>query len=89
MCSVGCLELCNKDYQDLGKEYSYEQSIKQESFFVLACYFDEATLRHVHIQGRNKTKKTMTFATIDVAIHNRYKDRRYLLGYLLMFQFRI
>jgi len=28
-------------------------------------------------------------ATFDIAIHNRYKDRRYLLGYLLMFQFRI
>jgi len=24
-----------------------------------------------------------------ITIHNRYKDRRYLLGYLLMFQFRI
>jgi len=42
------------------EEYSYEQSVKCESFFVLAFYFDEATLRHVHIQGRNKTKKTMT-----------------------------
>jgi len=28
-------------------------------------------------------------ATFDIAINNRYKDRRYLLGYLLMFQCRI
>jgi len=28
-------------------------------------------------------------ATFDIAIHNCYKDCRYLLGYLLMFQFRI
>ena len=28
-------------------------------------------------------------APFDIAIHNRYKDRKYLLGYLLMFQFRI
>ena len=28
-------------------------------------------------------------ATFDTAIHNRYKYRRYLLGYLLLFQFRI
>jgi len=25
--------------------------------FILAFYVDEATLRHVHIQGRNTTKK--------------------------------
>ena len=40
-------------------EYSYEQSVKYESFFVLAFYVDEVTLRHVHIQGWNTTKKTM------------------------------
>jgi len=28
-------------------------------------------------------------ATFDIAIHNRYEDRRYLLGYLLMFQLGI
>jgi len=28
-------------------------------------------------------------ATFDIAIHNRYTDRMYLLAYLLMFQFRI
>jgi len=27
---------------------------------VLSFYVDEVTLRHVHIQGRNTTKKTMT-----------------------------
>jgi len=27
---------------------------------VLAFYVDEATFRHVHIKGRNTTKKTMT-----------------------------
>jgi len=27
---------------------------------VLAFYVDEVTLRHVHIQGRNTTKKMMT-----------------------------
>jgi len=27
---------------------------------VLAFYVDEATLRHVHIQGQNTTKKTLT-----------------------------
>ena len=42
------------------REYSYGQSVKYESFFVLAFYVDEAALRHVHIQGRNTTKKTMT-----------------------------
>jgi len=35
---------------------------------VFAFYVDEATLRHVHIQGRNTTKKMMIF---DIAIHNR------------------
>ena len=39
-------------FNSLG-EYSYGQSVKYESFFVLACYVDEATLKHVHIQGRN------------------------------------
>jgi len=33
-------------------EYSYEQSVKYD--------VDEVTLRHVHIHGRNTTKKTMT-----------------------------
>jgi len=41
-----------KDYQDFSK-------FKYESFFVLAFYVDEATCRHVHIQGRNTTKKAM------------------------------
>jgi len=49
------LELCNKDYQDFGM-FNSEESVKYESFCVLACYVDEATLRHVHIQGRNTTK---------------------------------
>ena len=35
------------------EEYSYEQADKYESFFVLAFYFDEATLRHEHKQGCN------------------------------------
>ena len=60
------------------EEYSYEQSVKYESFFVLSFYVDEVTQ-----QRRRK------LATLDIAIHNLYKDRRYLLGYLLMFQFRI
>ena len=41
-------------------ENSYGQSVKYESFFVLAFYVGEVTLRHVHIQGRNTTNKTMT-----------------------------
>jgi len=28
---------------------------------VLSFYVDEVTLRHVHIQGLNTTKKTMTW----------------------------
>jgi len=27
---------------------------------VFTCYVDEVTLRHVHIQGRDATKKMMT-----------------------------
>jgi len=46
--------VCNKDYQEFGKFNSlrntlYTQSVKYESFFVLAFYVDEATLRHVQI----------------------------------------
>jgi len=36
------------------------RTVKYESFFGLAFYVDEATLRHVHIQGRNTTKKAIT-----------------------------
>jgi len=56
------LDLWSKDYQDFGKFNSLRntQSVKYESLFALAYYVDEATLRHVHIPGRNKTKKTMT-----------------------------
>jgi len=35
------------------------RAVKYESFFVIAVYVDEATLRHVHIQGRNTTKNTL------------------------------
>jgi len=58
--------LCNTDYQDFGKFNSlgntsdYEKSVKYESFFVFTFYVNEATLRHVQIQGRSTTNKTMT-----------------------------
>jgi len=53
--------LWNKVYQNFGKiyqpvEYSYEQSVNHESFLVLAFEADEATLRHLHVQGPNTTK---------------------------------
>ena len=57
---IGCEYDCHHKGGYWNTGYSYEQTIKYESFFVLACYIDEATLRHAHIQGR-KTKKTMTF----------------------------
>ena len=42
--------MCNRNDQDFGKfnqleVYSYELSVKYESFFVFAFYVDEATLK--------------------------------------------
>jgi len=37
---------------------------------VFAFYVDEATLRHVHIQGRN-TYRRRWLATFDIAIYSR------------------
>jgi len=51
-------------------EYSYGQSVNYEYFFVLACYVDEATLRHVHLQGGNTTKDD-DLQLFYIAIHNR------------------
>ena len=78
--------MCNKDYQNFGKFNSLGNTLTniRSNMSLSSCllfYVDEVTLRHVHIQGRN--------TTFDIAIHNHYKDRRYLLGYLLIFQFRI
>jgi len=57
---------------------------------VLAFYVGEATLRHVYKVGTQQFEQRRRWLeTFDIAIHNHYKDRRYLLGYLLMFQFRI
>jgi len=36
-----------------------------------------------------KQQRRRWLATFDIAIHNRYKDHMYLLGYLLMFPLRI
>ena len=36
-----------------------------------------------------KQQRRRQLATFDIAIDNRYKDRRYLLGYLHMFQLRV
>ena len=82
--------MCNKDYQDFGKFNSLRNTLtnSRSNMSLSSClrfYVDEVTLIHVHIQGRNTTKKT----PFEIAIHTRYKDRRYLLGYLLMFQFCI
>jgi len=44
---------------------------------VYPFYVDEVTLRHVHTQGRNTQRRLATF---DIAIHNRYKDRRLSTG---------
>jgi len=53
---------------------------------VFTFYVGEVTRRHVYIQGR-KLQRRRWLAIFDITIHNRYKDRRYLQGYLLMFQF--
>jgi len=42
---------------------------------------------YTHKVGTQQRRRLL--ATFDITIHNRYKDLRYVLGYLLMFQFRI
>ena len=50
-------------------------------FTLMKQHLDMCTYKVVTKQRRQ------WLATFDIAIHNRFKDRRYLLGYLLMFQF--
>ena len=57
--------MCNKDYQDFGKynnlRITLTHSVSNMSLSsCLLVYVDKATLRHVHIQCRNTTQKTMT-----------------------------
>jgi len=42
-------------------------------------------MRTYKVETQQRRRRLETF---DIAIHNRYTNRRYLLGYLLMFQFR-
>jgi len=86
------LELCNKDYQDFGKFNSLRNTLTKsrsnESFFVLAFYVDEATFKTcTHKRSEHNTEDDDLQLNFDIVIHNRYKDRRYLLGYLLMFPY--
>ena len=89
-------ELCNKDYQDyqdfgkfnsLGNTLTNSRSTMSLSscmrFTLMKQHLDMYTYKVVTQQRRR------WLVTFDIAMHNRSKDRRYLLGYLLMFQFRI
>jgi len=51
-----CVRLC---HMNLSRGQIHEAR-QNECFFVFAFYVDAATLRHVHIQGRNTTKKPTT-----------------------------
>jgi len=68
------LDLWNKVYQDFGKfnslNYSYRQSVKYESFFVLAFYFDEQYLDMYTYKVETQQRRRW-LATFDIAIHNR------------------
>ena len=79
------LDLWNKVYLDFGKFTILKNTLKYESYFVFAFYVDEQHLDMYTYKVETQHRRRW----LDTAIHNRYKDRKYLLGYLLMFQFRI
>jgi len=81
-----------KDYQDFGK-FSLKNTLtnSRSNMSLSSCllfYVDEQHLdMYTYKVGAQQRRRCLV--TFDIAIHNRYKDRRYLLGYRLMFQFRI
>ena len=84
--------MCNKDYQGFGKFRSLRNTLtnSRSTMSLSSCllfYVDEQHL-DIYTYKVVTQQRRQWLATFDIAIHNRYKDRRYL-GYLLMFQFRI
>ena len=85
--------LCNKDYQDFRKFNSLRNTLtnSQSNMSLSSCLLFTLMKQHLDMYtykvGPQQRRRWL--ATFDIAIHNRYKDLRYLLGYLLMFQFHI
>ena len=84
------LDLWNKVYQDFGKFNSLRNTLtdsRSNMSLFRACFLRWwATLRHVHIQGQNTTKKTIT---CNFWYRHLQRLGRYMQSYLLMFQLHI
>ena len=63
----------------------------QSNISLSSCLLFTSMKQHLdmytHKVGTQQRRRLL--ATFDITIHNRYKDLRYVLGYLLMFQFGI
>ena len=63
----------------------------QSNMSLSSCLLFTSMKQHLdmytHKVGTQQSRRLL--ATFDITIHNRYKDLRYVLGYLLMFQFGI
>ena len=87
------LDLWNKVYKDFGKFNSLKNTLtnSRSNMNLSSCL--RFTLMKLHLDmytykvGTEQRRRWL--ATFYIAIYNRYKYRRYLLGYLLMFQFCI
>ena len=83
--------MCNKDYQDVGKFNSLKNTNSRSNMSLSSCLLFKSIKQHLDMYTYKvvKQQRRRQLATFDIAIDNRYKDRRYLLGYLHMFQLRV
>ena len=85
--------MCNKDYQDFGKFNSLRNTLtnNRSNMSLSSCLLFKSIKQHLDMYTYKvvKQQRRRQLATFDIAIDNRYKDRRYLLGYLHMFQLRV
>ena len=87
------MEFCNKDYQDFGKFNSLRNTLtnNRSNMSLSSCLLFKSIKQHLDMYTYKvvQQQRRRQLATFDIAIDNRYKDRRYLLGYLHMFQLRV
>ena len=87
------MEFCNKDYQDFGKFNSLRNTLtnNRSNMSLSSCLLFKSIKQHLDMYTYKvvKQQRRRQLATFYIAIDNRYKDRRYLLGYLHMFQLRV
>ena len=82
--------MCNQDFGKFNSLVNTHTN-SRSNMSLSSCLLFKSIKQHLDMYTYKvvKQQRRRQLATFDIAIDNRYKDRRYLLGYLHMFQLRV